>query len=348
MLPPKTAAMYSRLLDLEVSELGKGGQAHWTRIVEIRHLKDRMIRKCTRLAVPAQQGGAPAGPDSMFRSVTAPPDFRLKEMERWLKGLAPKPRKPAHNSNNNDNFNTHSHHSSHDHGHSQRATSPGNLNGGMSSDPDRPPTPPMMHLPGPNAHGVRGPHIYSPNTLSPSPGSSPVQRSANLPPASPDPPHFASLGYVPGADFAGGLGPDHVHEHDGYGPSAFVASPEPIPHPYRGSRALSPLPEHPGEAGVFSPFPADGAGDGQGDLPDDGDELLAPPPPPQPPIPMPEPEPADLPSGQRPIPRRRSSLKRKESAGRLSVAGSGRAISWALDMDVPRADLVRRDVEDAG
>ena len=50
--------------------------------MQIRHLKDRMERKCHRMArftVP-QFGAA-----SPFRVVNAPADFRLKELERWLR-----------------------------------------------------------------------------------------------------------------------------------------------------------------------------------------------------------------------------------------------------------------------
>ena len=52
--------------------------------MQIRHLKDRMIRKCQRLA----RGSVPHdrnAPHSMFLTIHAPPDFRLKEMERWFR-----------------------------------------------------------------------------------------------------------------------------------------------------------------------------------------------------------------------------------------------------------------------
>jgi hypothetical protein len=97
LLPPKTASLYARLLELETAELDKGAQAHWTRIMELRHLKDRMIRKCQRLALPNQHAQVA---DATFRTVTAPVDFRLKEMERYLKGHDPKapPRASKHGS----------------------------------------------------------------------------------------------------------------------------------------------------------------------------------------------------------------------------------------------------------
>ncbi|KAI0068236.1 hypothetical protein BV25DRAFT_1941669 [Artomyces pyxidatus] len=82
LLPPRTAGLYGQLLYLENAELARGRDASWDRILEIRHLKDRMIRKCQRISrFAAPQGGATAA----FRIVHAPPDFRLKEMEKWLR-----------------------------------------------------------------------------------------------------------------------------------------------------------------------------------------------------------------------------------------------------------------------
>jgi hypothetical protein len=61
--------------------------ADWDRILHIRHLKDRMIRKCQRLSRTMHTPGTvPAA----FRIVHAPPDFRLKEMERWLRDQDPR------------------------------------------------------------------------------------------------------------------------------------------------------------------------------------------------------------------------------------------------------------------
>jgi hypothetical protein len=294
--------MYARLLALETAELDKGAQAHWTRIMEIRHLKDRMVRKCQRLALPNQHAQAA---DATFRTVTAPPDFRLKEMERYLKGQDPKPRK------------------SHGSSHAPRAQSPD--------------TPPL-------------PRVFSPSSLSP---ASPAGHHHQLPPRSPSP-YDHTLAYVPAADFApiyappplddGGHGGDGDDggEYDDFRdePLVMARSPEPLPVPYRGSRALSPLHEHPGEAGGF--------GSAFADLGPPPEDTRAPSPlpltePPEPAPGMPEPELGELPPDQRPVPRRRSSLKRRDSGSRLSAQGSARGISWALDL--PRAELVRRDVE---
>jgi len=88
LLPPRTAQIYGHLLRAEANELSKDKNASWDRILQIRHLKDRMIRKCQRMA----RASAPAGKQSarsMFFTVHAPPDFRLKEMERWFKMQGP-------------------------------------------------------------------------------------------------------------------------------------------------------------------------------------------------------------------------------------------------------------------
>lgn len=60
--------------------MAKGDTASSQELKYIRHLKDRMIRKCHRLCnwIP------PADPSSARPQDTyAPGDFRLKEMEQW-------------------------------------------------------------------------------------------------------------------------------------------------------------------------------------------------------------------------------------------------------------------------
>lgn len=84
LLPPRTALIYSNLLRAETVELAKDRAANWDRIMQIRHLKDRMIRKCQRLV----KASAPTDKNTarvMFFTLHAPPDFRLKEMERWFR-----------------------------------------------------------------------------------------------------------------------------------------------------------------------------------------------------------------------------------------------------------------------
>ncbi|KAG1825889.1 uncharacterized protein BJ212DRAFT_1443921 [Suillus subaureus] len=83
LLPPRTAQLYSRLLKAEKSELAKKSNASWDRILEIRHLKDRMIRKCQRLA-RSYSASRPSA-KVPFLSIHAPLDFRLKEMEKWIR-----------------------------------------------------------------------------------------------------------------------------------------------------------------------------------------------------------------------------------------------------------------------
>ncbi|KAG0708819.1 hypothetical protein DFH29DRAFT_870463 [Suillus ampliporus] len=83
LLPPRTAQLYSRLLKAEISELARKHNASWDRILEIRHLKDRMIRKCQRLAHSYSASKPPA--KVPFLSIHAPIDFRLKEMEKWIR-----------------------------------------------------------------------------------------------------------------------------------------------------------------------------------------------------------------------------------------------------------------------
>ncbi|KAJ7596997.1 hypothetical protein C8J56DRAFT_918864 [Mycena floridula] len=81
LLPPKTAAMYDQILSMEALELSRKNSVNWERVLAIRHLKDRMIRKCQRISstTPLKIGDA-----FTFQAVVAPVEFRLKEMEKWL------------------------------------------------------------------------------------------------------------------------------------------------------------------------------------------------------------------------------------------------------------------------
>ncbi|EGN95895.1 hypothetical protein SERLA73DRAFT_162583, partial [Serpula lacrymans var. lacrymans S7.3] len=83
LLPPRTALLYGQLLKAETSELAKLQHASWDRILEIRHLKDRMIRKCQRLVQSYSQATSSAIPP--FLTLHAPSDFRMKEMEKWIR-----------------------------------------------------------------------------------------------------------------------------------------------------------------------------------------------------------------------------------------------------------------------
>ncbi|KIP03960.1 hypothetical protein PHLGIDRAFT_129824 [Phlebiopsis gigantea 11061_1 CR5-6] len=88
LLPPRTALIYSFLLKGELQELAQDKGAAWDRIIQIRHLKDRMIRKCQRLAKDSSSIDKNTGRVMLF-TVHAPPDFRLKEMERWFRDQGP-------------------------------------------------------------------------------------------------------------------------------------------------------------------------------------------------------------------------------------------------------------------
>ncbi|KAF7799535.1 hypothetical protein EIP86_010772 [Pleurotus ostreatoroseus] len=81
LLPARTSVLYGNILDLERNELKRGEKASWDRIKEIRHLKERMLRKCERLA----RTSSPDKPPGQMLTLYAPPEFRLREMERWLK-----------------------------------------------------------------------------------------------------------------------------------------------------------------------------------------------------------------------------------------------------------------------
>ncbi|CAA7265838.1 unnamed protein product [Cyclocybe aegerita] len=87
LLPPGTASMYEQLLKLENYELSKKPAVSWERIMEIRHLKDRMIRKCQKLAkttMPMSKKSS-RGDTFVFQTFVAPQDFRVKEMEKWFR-----------------------------------------------------------------------------------------------------------------------------------------------------------------------------------------------------------------------------------------------------------------------
>src|SRR5258705_8325232 len=78
--------MYEQLLKLEHYEVSKKPSVSWDRLMEIRHLKDRMIRKCQKLAkttVPVSKKPS-RGDTFSFQTFVAPSDFRCKDMEKWF------------------------------------------------------------------------------------------------------------------------------------------------------------------------------------------------------------------------------------------------------------------------
>jgi hypothetical protein len=91
--------MYEQLLKLENYEVSKKPSISWERLMEIRHLKDRMIRKCQKIAktTSAISRKPSRGDTFVFQTFFAPSDFRCKEMEKWFikqqKRTAPVPRR---------------------------------------------------------------------------------------------------------------------------------------------------------------------------------------------------------------------------------------------------------------
>ncbi|TRM65965.1 hypothetical protein BD626DRAFT_194837 [Schizophyllum amplum] len=84
LLPPRTASLYAELLKAEEVELAKAPSVSWELILEIRHLKDRMVRKAQKLSPTPPPKRIGRGEAFTFQTVIAPSDFRLKEMEKWL------------------------------------------------------------------------------------------------------------------------------------------------------------------------------------------------------------------------------------------------------------------------
>ena len=337
LLPPKTAHLYSQLLQHEISELERGRRADWDRIVHIRHLKDRMIRKCQRLSRMAHTPGTvPAA----FRIVHAPPDFRLKEMERWLRDQEPrgKSSKEARRQPSVETINTQSQTSHPPYAHAQ-----------PSSRPPRAPRAPRA--PTSSASAQRASSSRVPATLkrqgSGSTGSSnyvgsrtstdslrqgltahvqplPSMHPFLSPVAEEQPESPPPVNVLPN--------PFGNTPQLGVGESAFtspeaaraaVVSPDPLPHLYRPPSLHAPMAEMAGvmmgqqEPVMVPPLP----------------QINAEPFPPEPvPMGMPEPvlDPGQLLAGQsRPLLRRRSSLRQ----GRSSANGTPKVVSWAMDRD---------------
>lgn len=84
LLPPGTAAMYEQLLKLESYEITKKTSAPSERLLEIRHLKERMIRKCQHLA-KLPEGSPKRASRAMFQTFVAEADFRMKSMEKFFR-----------------------------------------------------------------------------------------------------------------------------------------------------------------------------------------------------------------------------------------------------------------------
>lgn len=335
LLPPKTAHSYNQLLQHEKSELGRGRGADWDRIVHIRHLKDRMIRKCQRLSrMTHSPGTVPAA----FRIVHAPPDFRLKEMERWLRDQEPrgKSSKEARRQPSVETVNTQSQTSHPPYAHAQ-----------TSSRPPRAPRAPTFSASAQRASSSRVPgtlrrqgsgstrssnyiesrastdslrqgllttHLQAPPSMHPF--LSPVAEEQ------PESPPTVNVLPNPFGDT-----PQYGGEESAFAsPEAArtdVVSPDPLPHLYRPPSLHAPMAEM---ASAMM----------------EGPEPVMVPPLPQitftpfsgEPVPLSMPDPALDPgqhvAGQsRPLLRRRSSLRQ----GRTSANGTPKVVSWAMDRD---------------
>jgi hypothetical protein len=317
--------------------------------MEIRHLKDRMIRKCQRLATPPGAQTHAQAADVSFRTVYAPPDFRLKEMEKYLKTQETKPRKGHQQDGRHLALSPQQYPSDVPLTPPRPSDYPGHA---LSPDSASPRTPDLGRSPLQGGHRPLSPVTfeggYTPDPQFPIPEPHDPLVYEDHPPSPPAvPPESVPLDLHelpdPGPPQPGDYTPNTYTEQR-------MLSPEPLPVPYRGSRSFSPLP---GEdaAGGFASF-----GDLIAPLPALDPALtpeLTPVASPEPPpvvVPIPD---LDLeaaletdsvgPLPERPLVRRRSSLKRRDSGSRLSLNGSVRGVSFAMDLS--RTEMVARDVE---
>lgn len=336
LIPPRTALIYSHLLKAEVAELAKDNAANWERIVEIRHLKDRMIRKCTRLSREATPKDKVAAQRVMFQTVHAPPDFRLKEMERWFKlqggEVARVAQEPAGAPYCRDCKECMAHQARMQAYAQNQASVRRNPSSGKQAPPAErmarrqpaPSNPYAQFGPVPPSQGQRA--------RGPAPSRGHV-RQASMP---------AAPGYHPaGSRIAEGRkSSDYLRVEHAARPH--VRSPDPLPIPYR-TRARSASPE---DRVLSTPT----------ELVDSPVRQVLDLPTSTSPVPAPSPSPRESPSvtppkvstppnglptihedqehdGHRPIVRRRSSLKKRDSMSRISVASQSKSVAWAMDRD---------------
>lgn len=345
-MPPKTALLYSQLLQYESSELAKGRTADWDRVLHIRHLKDRMIRKCQRLS---RMTNTPGTVPNAFRIVHAPPDFRLKEMERWLRDQERgKSTKEVRRQPSAETANTQSQSSTLTYGQAQPSRSPRQPRVPTSLAP--PQRGQSTRAPGSiRRHGsgsTRSSNYVDSRASVESPRQRPSvhtqtisQRNAFLSPVveerteSPPPPTALTNPYgetpqrpVEDSPFAG----DAAMRAD-------AVSPDPLPHLYRPPSMLAPMGELVAAMMAGSPPPVMESAQPppvQG-MSEPFAESFAP----TEPFAFPMPEPSvsvvpDQPIAGPPRPhlvRRRSSLK--QNGGRSSANGTPKAVSWAMDRD---------------
>ncbi|KAL0951246.1 hypothetical protein HGRIS_007964 [Hohenbuehelia grisea] len=217
LLPPSTAQYYEQLLKYETAELAKKPPISWERILEIRHLKDRMIRKCQKLCKTTAPRRLGRGESFAFQTFIAPADFRLKEMERWLKhqpDRVPASAQPARLSLTSRGRPNSTCCSRCAQGQPHRATS--SASSGSSADSDHAP---LDKSRSPSLSPQAPPPIPIPEPTIPMPIPEPFRHDTGFePPYSSSPPAEASM-HLP--------------------PRAEAISPEPLPVPYRGSMDFS-------------------------------------------------------------------------------------------------------------
>ena len=352
LIPPRTAQIYGNLLKAEVAELTKDKGANWERILQIRHLKDRMIRKCTRLGRAATPKDKPPA-RVMFQTLHAPPDFRLKEMERWFKLQggelakvpAAEPRAPASASTPAAPAATYCRECSECMAHQARMQiyaqqasvrrTPSSSRIAPARSPERPIRRPIAPQGPSNAypHMVPPPSRPDQRTRGPAPARGHV-RQASAPVVG----YYAAAASSRPAE--GRRSAEHLRVEHAARPQ--VRSPDPLPIPYR-TRPASPSPERASSRApsveALSPEPSPPRR--VLDLP-----LAASPSPGSSPTPSYTPPKASSPPNglptihedqehepHRPIVRRRSSLKKRDSMSKLSVASQSKSVAWAMDKD---------------
>ncbi|TCD62219.1 hypothetical protein EIP91_007224 [Steccherinum ochraceum] len=348
--------IYAHLLRAEILELAKDKATSWDRIMEIRHLKDRMIRKCQRLA----RGASIRDKNTsrvMFFTVHAPPDFRMKEMERWFRSQGPEitqteetytrstpyccekcgpllpqqprppPSKPAQPPKRSS---------------SQRST---HTKAGISERIARRPSGSQL--------AATASRQARQETTSPPPLPVPVRsRSISRNPTAPrQQSHSRTPPYVPTPERSRQASPAHGIRSE-HPPRASLQSPDPVPIPYRSPRPVEveDVDEDDGlEIPIVdrSPSPMQELNVEPPSRSSD-DDLYADPLPPTPPIARtPDPNQVSFPPLEtiheaedsvlglpRPnLPRRRSSLKKSGSMSRLSMISQSKSVTWAMDKD---------------
>ncbi|KAI0778253.1 hypothetical protein BD413DRAFT_466587 [Trametes elegans] len=324
LLPPRTAAIYGHLLKVEAVELARDRAANWERIVEIRHLKDRMIRKCTRLGRAAASKDKPP-PRVVFQTVHAPPDFRLKEMERWFKVHNTEATRVATQGAGVPFCKECVSHQAQSSAQT-RMYAPANPSvrrapsSSRPAPPERmgkraavPPTQTVTYL-----HATVQPPRQDPRTMRIPPASRTHARQASLP---------ASPGFYPavprvaeGRKSAEYLRADHAARPN-------VHSPDPLPIPYRPRGAAHSPPSTASSASSEKdPVPLPSHSPRESSTPP---KISTPPNG----LPTIHERPEDQHLDQRPIVRQRSSLKKRDSMSRLSIASQTKSVAWAMDRD---------------